>query len=189
MSCRNYYTKRDYAGNHAGFGVGAVFMFIGLVSLVMQNAGIQIFGLYAWGHWLFIPAFFILIGSTAQVPIDKRIRQDVTSLLAQGGNRKYTLDEIAIEANVKYHCVLRVLMDLRDLGIITYTYDARSGEIMAGNQAIYPQVTVYQPVSRRMEPVPTQFVQKKYHFCTNCGQMLEDITEKKYCPACGSLLP
>ena len=156
MSCRNYYTKRDYAGNHAGFGVGAVFVFIGLVSLVMRNAGMQIFGLYAWGHWLFIPAFFIIIGSIAQVSTDKCIRQDVASMLAQGGYRKYTLDQISIEANVKHHCVLRVLMDLRDLGMITYTCDAQSGEIVVGDQMIYPQAAVYQPVSHGYDALPLE---------------------------------
>jgi len=32
-------------------------------------------------------------------------------------------------------------------------------------------------------------VQKKYHFCMYCGQMLEDTTEKKFCPNCGALVP
>jgi len=181
MSC-GYCMQREYAGHRGGFGVAAVFLFIGLISLVMRNAGIQFFGLYAWGYWLFVPAFFIMIGSISQVSMDRRIRQDVASLIRQGGSRVYTIDEIAIEAGVRRHCVPRVLMDLRDLGLIAYTQDARTGEIAMGGQAVYQQAANFQPVV-------AQVIQKRYHFCMNCGQKLEEASGKKYCPNCGSLVP
>ena len=181
MSC-GHCMRRDYAGNLAGFGVGTVFLFIGLVSLVMRNASIHFFGLYSWGYWLFVPAFFILIGSISQVSMDRRIRQDVVNVIRQGGGRTYTIDEIAIEAGVRPHCVPRVLMDLRDLGCISYTHDTRTGKIVVGEQAFYQQPTQYQPAI-------AQTSQKKYHFCMYCGLMLEETTGKRYCPNCGSLVP
>lgn len=188
MSC-GHYIKRDYAGNHAGFGVGAVFLFIGLMSLVMRNTGIQFFGLYSWGYWLFIPAFFILIGAISHISRDRSIRQDVAAVIQQGGRSRYTLDEIAAEAGVRRHCLLRVLMDLRDLGWITYNYDATTREIVIGKQIMHQQSAVYYPIPSQNELVTMQVVQKKYHFCINCGQMLEDTAEKKYCPNCGALVP
>ncbi|HME56177.1 MAG TPA: hypothetical protein VKM55_28500 [Candidatus Lokiarchaeia archaeon] len=181
--------KRDYAGNHAGFGVGAVFLFIGLVSLVMRNAGNLFFGLYSWGYWMFIPAFFILIGAISQISRDRRIRQDVAAVLRQGGQSRYSLDEIADEAGVRQQCLPRVLMDLRDLGWIAYNYDATADEIVVSEQIVHQQPTVYKQLPSQNELVTVQAVQKKYHFCMYCGQMLEDTTEKKFCPNCGAVVP
>ncbi len=189
MHCQNCYTKRDYSGNHAGFGVGAVFVFVGLISLVMRNLGISYFGLASWGYWLFIPAFFIIIGSIAQIGTDKRIREDVASLLKQGGSHTFTIDEISREANVKRHFVLRVLMDLRDLGLINYTYYGASSNFIVGDQCGYQQVAVQQPGCQKNEPIVSQVVQVKYHYCPNCGQAIEDTPDKKYCANCGSLVP
>lgn len=181
-----HYVKREYAGNHAAFGTGVMFLFIGTISLILRTMNVDFIGLSSWGFWLFIPAFFILIGAVGQLSTDRRIRQDVEAAMRQRGSGRFLLDEIAADAGVKRRFLLRVLMDLRTMGHLTYRYDDQTGEIIVGEQVLYQQAPEYLPLSNRKEPATIQAVQKERLYCIFCGQIFEPNIEIKYCPNCGS---
>nr|MDO8114610.1 zinc ribbon domain-containing protein [Candidatus Sigynarchaeota archaeon] len=186
MSDRHY-EKREYAGNYAAFGTGFVFLFVGIMSLVMRAFNFDLIGLSGWGFWLFIPAFFILLGAVSQLYTDKKVRQDVQIVLQDRGNGRFKLDEIAAEAGVKRKFLLRVLMDLRAAGRVKYKYDGQTGEIIIGEEVKYEQAPEYQPMAKGGQAV--QAVPKEKKFCIFCGQQLEQNPGVKFCPNCGSQLP
>jgi len=183
-----HYMKREYAGNHAAFGTGIVFLLVATISLILRTINFDFISLSSWGFWFFVPAFFILIGAVGQLSTDKRIRRDVEATMRQRGSGRFPLDEIAAEAGVKRRFLLRVLMDLRNMGRITYRYDGQTGEIIVGEQITYQQAPEYQPLPSRNEPVPLPAVQNERRYCIYCGQLFEPNTEIKYCPNCGSQL-
>ena len=183
-----HYMKREYAGNHATFGTGVMFLLVATISLILRTLSVDFISLASWGFWLFVPAFFILIGAVSQLSTDRRIRQDVETSMRQRGSGRFPLDEIAAESGVKRRFLLRVLMDLRNMGRITYRYDAQTGEIITGEQVTYQQSPEFKPIQSRNEPVAEEMIQKGRHFCIFCGQIFEPNTEVKYCPNCGSQL-
>jgi hypothetical protein len=185
MSDRRY-EKNEYVGNYAAFGTGAVFLIVGMVSLVMRATNFNFIDLAGWGFWLFIPAFFILLSAVSQYLTDRRVRKDVEMVINERGPGRYKLDEIAVEAGVKRKFLLRVLMDLRASRRIKYMYDNQTGEIIIGEQIQYEQSPEYQPLARGNQFV--QAVPQDSSFCVFCGQKLEQNSEVKFCPNCGSQL-
>jgi hypothetical protein len=181
--------KREYAGNHAAFGTGVMFLLVATISLIFRTGNIDFIGLSSWGFWLFIPAFFILVGAVGQVSTDNRIRKDVEAAMQQRGSGRFPLDEIAAEAGVKRRFLLRVLMDLRNMGRIKYRYDGQTGEIIVGEQVMYQQAPEFKTIPGRSELAAEKIIQTERHFCIFCGQIFEPNTEVKYCPNCGSQLP
>lgn len=79
--------------------------------------------------------------------------------------------------------ILRVLLDLRNKGIVKYSFNAESGQIILGQQITYTPATEYVPPPKNLNsPLPTEG--KSY--CVYCGQKIEG--KGNFCPNCGSNL-
>ncbi len=79
--------------------------------------------------------------------------------------------------------LLRVLLDLRNKGLIKYSFDADSGQIILGQTITYnPTSEYFQPPKNIEEPISTE----GKNFCVYCGHKLE--TSGNFCPNCGSKL-
>lgn len=178
---------------------GTVFLFVGVLSIVMNAASIDFIGLRFWGAFLFIPAFFIMLDGISKFSRGKAIRNDVLMVIKSRGSGRYTIDEIAADAGVKRKHLLRVLFDLRSEGQILYRYDSHTGEIILGEGHAYEQAPGYVPQGNAAVPAASQepatiqaqpqaeapaAVDRK--FCVFCGQKLD--AGARYCPNCGSSL-
>lgn len=165
--------------------MGIVFCFVGIIALVLNTLKIEFLGLYTWGYYLFIPAFFILLGAVGQFSTDKRIKKDVLAAIQDRANGSYSLDEVAAEAGVKRKDLLRVLVDLRAEGLIKYRYDSATGEIIVGEQIKYEPAPEFKPLPKRSPPPAPEELSEK-NFCLFCGHKLREGA--KFCPNCGSSL-
>ncbi len=182
---RRQYEKREYVGTNSSLGCGMVFVGVGIVSLVFSSLGIDFLGLRSWGYWLFIPAFFMLIGTVGSKSTDKRVRRDVLAVVQARKAGRFSLDEIAADAGVKRSHLLRVLMDLRGEGLVSYKYDSQTGEIILGEGVQYQQAPGFELAKKGEQPTPQAASERKY--CIFCGQMLD--ASPRFCPNCGSQLP
>jgi hypothetical protein len=185
MSGTRHYEKREYEGTNSSLGCGLVFLGVGIVSLVFSSLSITFMGLSTWGYWLFIPSFFMLVGAISNKSTDKRVRRDVLAVVQSRKLGRFTLDEIAADAGVKRSHLLRVLMDLRGEGLVSYKYDSQTGEIILGEAIQSQQAPGFEPVKKGQEPVVVAVSEHKY--CIFCGQLLDP--QVKFCPNCGSQLP
>lgn len=183
---QRHYVKREYEGTNSSLGCGLVFLGVGIVSLVFSSLSITFLSLNSWGYWLFIPAFFMLVGSVSNKSTDKRIRRDVLAVVQSRKTGRFTIDEIAADAGVKRSHLLRVLMDLRAEGLISYKYDSQTGEIILGEGIQYQQAPGFEPAKKGEQASIQVGIDHKY--CIFCGQMLES-QQVKFCPNCGSQLP
>jgi hypothetical protein len=179
-----FYYKESYEAAIGTFAVGIVFLFVAILSLFFLYFNIPFIGLAHWGYWLFIPAFFIFIGGFEQLYRNYKYKQVVKNALAQRNFQgTYKLEHIALEIGMKPSILLRVLLDLRNEGIVQYSFDAESGQIILGQTITYKPATDYVPPPKKMEePLPTEG--KSY--CVYCGQKLESTGN--FCPNCGSKL-
>jgi hypothetical protein len=184
---RRNYEKREYEGTNTSLGCGLVFLGVGIVSLVFSSLSITFMGLNTWGYWLFIPAFFMLVGAVSNKSTDNRVRRDVLAVVQSRKSGRFTLDEIAADAGVKRSHLLRVLMDLRGEGLVSYKYDSQTGEIILGETIQYQQAPGFEPVKKGHEAVVIAASEHKY--CIFCGQLLDANPQVKFCPNCGSQLP
>ncbi|MFX1339329.1 MAG: hypothetical protein ACFFDK_12025, partial [Promethearchaeota archaeon] len=62
-----YYSKEKYKAVKGSFICVLVFLFVAILSLIFIRVGNTFLGLRFWGFWLFIPAFFILLGAFLQL--------------------------------------------------------------------------------------------------------------------------
>ncbi len=184
---RRQYEKREYVGTNSSLGCGLVFLGVGILSLVFSSVGITFISLNSWGYWLFIPAFFMLIGAVGSKSTDKHVRRDVLAVVQTRKTGRFSLDEIAADAGVKRSHLLRVLMDLRGEGLVSYKYDSQTGEIILGEGVQYQQAPGFEPVKKGELSAPQAPSERKY--CIFCGQMLDANPQVKFCPNCGSQLP
>jgi len=165
-----------------------VFLGVGIVSLVFSSLRIDFLSLNTWGYLLFIPAFFMLIGAVSNKSTDKRVRRDVLVVVQARKVGKFSLDEIAADAGVKRSHLLRVLMDLRAEGLVSYKYDSQTGEIILGEGMQYQQAPGFEP-AKKGEPIAPQTAEER-KYCIFCGQILDSANSHvKFCPNCGSQLP
>ncbi|MHA1793036.1 MAG: hypothetical protein ACTSVI_10360 [Promethearchaeota archaeon] len=190
MNYRNrVYQKREYEGQHlkSTISVATVFTLVGILSIILKSfPDMDIAGVSHWGTWLFIPAFFMYLASIGAYSRDKQIRKDVLLSLQERGKGRYTLDEIAADAGVKRNDLLKVLMDLRSAGKISYRYDDLTGDIVLGEKIMYEPAPDYEPLPDRTAlPLKGESISKNY--CIYCGQKLEGRVAK-FCPNCGSEL-
>jgi len=179
-----YYYKETYEAAIGTFAVAIVFLFVAILSLFFRAFNILFIGLAFWGFWLFIPAFFIFIGGFEQLYRNYKYKQIVKNALAQRNFQgTYKLEHIALEIGMKPAVLLRVLLDLRNKGLVKYRFDAETGQIILGQPITYTPATEYVPPTKKLDaPLPTE----GKNFCVYCGHKLE--SEGNFCPNCGSNL-
>ena len=180
-----YYYKESYEAAIGTFACACVFLFVAILSLVFRALPqIDLLGLSGWGFWLFIPAFFIFIGGFEQLYRNSKYKRVVKNALAQRNFQgTYKLEHIALEIGMKPSVLLRVLSDLRNRGIIKYSFNPDTGEFILGQTITYSPATEYVPPPKKMtEPLPTE----GKNYCVYCGHKLE--SSGNFCPNCGSHL-
>jgi len=179
-----YYYKESYEAAIGTFAVAIVFLFVAILSLFFRTFYIDFIGLAGWGYWLFIPAFFIFIGGFEQLYRNYKYKQVVKNALAQRNFQgTYKLEHIALEIGMKPSILLRVLLALRNEGIVQYSFDAESGQIILGQPIKYKPATEYVPPPKKIEePLPTE----GKNYCVYCGHKIE--SSGNFCPNCGSKL-
>ena len=185
MSHNRYYSKKDYKGDYSAFGTGVVFLFVGILSLVFRRYNIEFIGLGSWGYWLFIPAFFTIIGAIRHLDSDRRMRNNILFAVQNRGDSTVKLETLAEETGIKPKNVLRVLVDLRNSGKIKYRYDTESGEIMLGEMVKYEKAPEFtEPISQKQLDVI--YPSGEVNFCPYCGHKAS--AGMQYCESCGSKL-
>ncbi|MFX1573486.1 MAG: zinc ribbon domain-containing protein [Promethearchaeota archaeon] len=179
-----YYYKESYEASIGTFACGCVFLFVAILSLVLRAVGSNFLTLSAWGYWMFIPAFFIFIGGFQQLWRNITYKKVVKNALAQRNfEGTHKLEHIALEIGMRPKDILRVLVDLRNKGIVQYSFNSDSGEIILGKGITYTQASGYVPPTKNLEaPIPTE----DKNFCVYCGYKLE--MKASFCPNCGSKL-
>ncbi len=179
-----YYYKESYEAAIGTFATGCVFLFVGIVSLVLNTLNVDFIGLASWGYWLFIPAFFIFIGGFNQLYRNSKYKKIVKNALASRNFQgNYKLEHIALDIGMKPSILLRVLLDLRNQGVVQYSFDPESGQIILGQPIAYQKATEYTaPPKKISEPLPTE----GKNYCVYCGHKLESTGN--FCPNCGSNL-
>jgi len=177
-----YYHKDKYEEKPMEvFGCAFVFLFVGILSLTFNAVNVSFIGLHAWGYWLFIPAFFMLIGGVNQITINKKYKKAVKSAIVNRGNQGiHKLEYIALEVGIRPKDLLKVLQDLRSSGEIQYRFNADGGEIELG------KMVPYNPSSEFIAPekVKGPIASEGRNYCVYCGQKFEK--DAHFCPSCGS---
>lgn len=179
-----YYYKEKYEAAIGTFACALVFLFVAILSLVLLALNNSFLGLWSWGYWMFIPAFFIFIGGFQQLYRNIKYKQVVKNALAQRNFQgTYKLEHIALEIGMRPNDILRVLIDLRNKGLVQYSFNPETGQIILGKGVTYTPATEYIPPAKKLEaPIPTEG--KSY--CVYCGHHLEK--QANFCPNCGSKL-
>ena len=173
---------KKYEASITIFGTGLVFLFVAIMSLVFRAINFDIIGLSYWGYWLFIPAFFIMIGGFQQIYTNMQFKKAVrVALLDRDNQGTHKLEDIALEVGIKPKVVLRVLVDLRQKGVISYRFNSETGEIVLGENVVYAPVDNYvAPPKNLVAPLSTE----GKHYCVYCGQDLREGA--MFCENCGS---
>lgn len=179
-----YYNKESYETALGTLVTGIIFLFFACLSLVFRAFDFEFIGLKDWGYWLFIPAFFIFLGGFQQLYRNSKYKSLVKNALA---NRNFEgthkLEHIALEIGMRPKDILRVLVDLRNKGVVQYSFSPETGQIILGQKIVYKQANEYiAPTKKLQAPIPT--VDKNY--CVYCGHKLE--ASGGFCPNCGSKL-
>jgi len=186
MSSNNYrnryYSKKKYEAAIETLGVGFVFLFVAILSLFFLAFGVPFIGLGSWGYWLFIPAFFIILGGVQQYYTNEKFQKSVrVAILDRSNQGTHKLEDIALEVGIKPKDVLKVLIDLRQKGAISYRFNSETGEIILGEKVAYVKSEKFVvPPKQLAEPLET--AGKGY--CVYCGHELS--TEGNFCENCGS---
>ncbi|MHA2298233.1 MAG: zinc-ribbon domain-containing protein [Candidatus Hodarchaeales archaeon] len=187
-----YYSKDKYEAAMGAFVIGLIMMFFALLSIVfitLEQFGLQqsitnidFISLRYWGYWLFIPAFFLILGGFQQLYTNRRYRNAVKNAIMMRGNQgTFKLEHIALETGIRPNVVLRILADLRNQGMIRYRFNPESGEIVIGETIAYtPSESYVSPPTKLKEPLPT----KNKDFCVYCGHNI--VPGAIFCENCGS---
>jgi len=179
-----YYYKESYEAAIGTFATAIVFLFVAILSLVFRALDISFIGLAWWGFWLFIPAFFIFIGGFQQLYRNYKYQQVVKNAINQRNlEGTHKLEHIALEIGMKPKDILRVLVDLRNKGIVQYSFNAETGQINLGKKIEYAPANDYNPPAKKLTaPLPTE----GKNFCVYCGHKIDE--SGVFCPNCGSKL-
>ncbi len=178
-----YYSSESYEKSIGTFAVGAVFLFVGILSLSLNSLNLDFIGIRFWGIFMFIPAFFIFIGAFSQLYRNIQFRRTVRgAILSRGGSGTVKLENLALEVGIKPKDVLRILLDLRNSGKIRYKFNPDSGEIVLGEAVSYQQASNYTPPPKNLkEPITTS---DQKNFCVYCGHKID--LNANFCENCGS---
>ncbi len=179
-----YYSKQKYEAAIGTFATAIVFLFVAILSLVLRSfPTFDIIALSAWGYWFFIPAFFIFIGGFQQIYTNNKFKNAVkNAILDRGGQGIFNLEDLALEVGIKPKDVLRVLVDLRARGEITYRFNSDTGEIILGEEVKYAPVENFVAPKNLDSALPSEG--KTY--CVYCGNKVREGSQ--YCAFCGSKL-
>lgn len=179
-----YYSKKKYEAAIETLGVGLVFLFVAVLSLFFRWFNVDFIGLSYWGYWLFIPAFFIILGGFQQYYTNNKFQKSIkVAILDRGNQGTHKLEDISLEVGIKPKDVLQVLIDLRQKGIVSYRFNSDTGEIILGEKVAYVKSEEYVvPPKKLAEPLET----KGKAFCVYCGHSLEREKEGNFCENCGS---
>ncbi|MFX1408886.1 MAG: zinc ribbon domain-containing protein [Promethearchaeota archaeon] len=179
-----YYFKESYEAAWGTFFCAMAFLFVAIFSTVLAVLDNPFLGLHTWGYWMFIPAFFIFYGGFSQLYRNIQYKKIVRNALAQRNFQgTHKLEHIALEIGMRPKDVLRVLLDLRSKGIVQYSFNAESGEIILGQKISYAPSDDYTPPAKKLEePLPSE----GKNYCVYCGHKLEAVAN--FCPNCGSKL-
>ncbi len=179
-----YYSEKKYKAVKGSFVCGLFLLIFAILSLIFRALNIHIIGFLNWGFWLFIPAFFVILGAFHQLYTNRKYKKAVMNALLDRGNQgTYKLEHIALEIGIKPSDLLRVLADLRDNGKIIYRFNPDTGEIELGQKIAYIPSADYVPTVKKIDaPIPSTGL----NFCIYCGHQLEQ--DAQFCPNCGSKL-
>ncbi|TFG08545.1 MAG: zinc-ribbon domain-containing protein [Promethearchaeota archaeon] len=179
-----HYKEQGYQTTLGGFSLAGVFIFVGVLALIFRAIKVEFIGLRYWGYWLFIPAFFIILGSIHQLYVNKKYQKVLLNSLSQrdySGTHK--IEDIAAEIGLKPNDVIRILLDLRNKGKVKYRFNSESGELILGESIPYVPSSEYAPSGKKIAETPHS---RDKNFCPYCGQELKP--HATYCPHCGSQL-
>ena len=110
-----------------------------------------------------------------------KFKKAVRSAILDRGKGSVKLEDLALEVGIKPNDVLRVLVDLRASGLITYKFNPQTGEIVLGESVQYAPADNYiAPPKKLQEPLPT--IGK--NFCVYCGHKVREGAS--FCENCGS---
>ncbi|MBY8981631.1 MAG: zinc ribbon domain-containing protein [Candidatus Lokiarchaeota archaeon] len=181
-SYNRYYSKGKYEAAIGIFGTGLVFLFVAIGSLVLRYLEIEFIGLADWGYFLFIPAFFIILGGFGQLYTNYNYKKSIMVTIADRNYEgTHKLENLALEIGIKPSDVLRVLLDLRAKGKVRYKFNPETGEIVLGEKIQYDKAEEYIPPPKKIDK---PIVSSGKSFCPYCGHHL--IKEAKFCENCGS---
>jgi hypothetical protein len=193
MTEKNYdrhYRDEKYESAIGAFGVGLVFLFVAILSIILRTFNTDFIGISAWGIWMFIPAFFIILGGFSQLYTNYKYKKDVKSALADRNYQgTHKLENLALEVGIKPSDLLQILIDLRQKGEIRYKFNPDSGEIVLGQGVQYQPSPEFKPEKvpkKEEEPAAAQQVSAKKNFCPYCGHQIRKGA--KFCENCGSEL-
>ncbi|GAB4324890.1 MAG: hypothetical protein Kow0069_30660 [Promethearchaeota archaeon] len=187
---RHFKHAKKYEGTLEALGTGIAFFVVGVVSLVLRQVEVDFIGLSYWGTFMFIPAFFVLLGATSQVYNDRQLRKEVLAFLRTVGPGNYALESIALEVGVKPNDLLRILVDLRTAGKVAFRYDGETGQVVLG-QALPPSPAPAPQAPVHLGPVPERAAAgesgaRERNFCVYCGYPVKP--NQNFCESCGSRL-
>ncbi len=180
-----YYSKEKYESTYTSFFCGGAFLFVAILSLILLNLNNDFLSLSSWGYWMFIPAFFIIFfGGFQQIYTNMKFKKAVkNAILDHGAQGSVKLEDLALQVGIRPKDVLRVLVDLRAEGSISYKFNQETGEIILGEKVQYiPHESYVAPPKQLQEPLSTT----GKNFCVYCGQKLREGA--RYCENCGSEL-
>lgn len=179
---REYQKKGNYEAAIGTFAVGLIFLFVAILSLFMRYFNFDFIGLSGWGIFMFIPAFFILLGGFEQLYTNYKYKRSIKAAIAERNYQgTHKLENIALEIGIKPSDVLRVLLDLRESGEIRYKFNPETGEIMLGEKVQYEPVKEFQA---EPEKVVEKVTSGEKNYCPYCGYQLRP--EANFCENCGS---
>lgn len=179
-----YYSREKYESTYTSFFCGGAFLFVAILSLVLLATNNTFIGLSGWGYWLFIPAFFIIFfGGFQQIYTNMKFKKAVRNAILDRGQGTVKLEDLALEVGIRPRDVLRVLVDLRAKGVITYKFNQQTGEIILGEQVQYtPHENYTAPPKQLQAPLETE----ERNFCVYCGHKMREGA--RFCENCGSEL-
>lgn len=178
-----YYSKEKYEAAIGTFAVAIVFLFVAILSIVLDYINYSFIGLEHWGKFMFIPAFFIFIGGFTQIYTNMKFKKAIRAALMERGQGPVKLEDLSLEVGIKPKDVLRVLVDLRAKGLIAYKINQETGEIILGEKVQYaPHESYVAPPKQLQEALSTT----SKNFCVYCGHKIREGA--RFCENCGSEL-
>ncbi|MHA1954955.1 MAG: zinc ribbon domain-containing protein [Candidatus Heimdallarchaeaceae archaeon] len=184
MADNRQYTKKQYTGNWSAFGTGAVFALVGIIGIILRVTGTDFIGLASWGYYMFIPAFFIILGGISGLLTDRRLKRAMLVTAQSKGNSSIKLEALSAETNIQANDILRILLDLRNEGLIKYKYESTSGEIVFGESVSYQQSPEFTGAMTTRQAATQEEVSTNY--CPYCGH--KPPAGAQFCESCGSKL-